>query len=1090
MEQVFNHLHTTKKMKTKLLFMGMLLVFGIGQAQYTTIPDANFEQALFDQGIDTVNGDHRVLTSAISGVTSLDVSYKGISSLAGIQGFASLQVLRCKSNQLTSLDLSANSALTSLDCSSNQLTSLNVSANTALTSLQCFSNSLSSLNISANTALTSLSCDGNSLSSLNVSANTALTSLSCGSNSLSSLNVSANTALTYLSCDSNSLSSLDVSANTALTELYCHNNSLTSLNVSANTALTTLICAANSLSSLNVSANTALTVLSCGSNSLSSLNVSASVGLTTLYCQSNSLSSLNVSTNTALTGLLCDDNSLSSLNISASTALTYLDCGNNSLSSLNVSANTALTSLRCAGNQLSSLNVSTNTALTFLYCPNNSLSSLDVRANTALTELHCYNNATLSCITVSDPYAAADNNLWSKDATASYATYCDLPQYTAIPDANFEQALFNQGIDTVNGDHRVLTSAISGVTSLNVSGKSISSLEGIEDFTSLQVLNCYNNLLSSLDVSANMALTTLICRRNSLSSLNVSANTALTYLDCENNSLSSLNVSANTALTELHCSNNSISSLNVSANASLTFLYCIGNSLSSLNVSANTALIQLGCGANSLSSLNVSANTALMYLDCGSNLLTSLNVSTNTALTYLDCTNNLLTSLNLSGLTELRNLYCDDNLLTSLNASGPAFLNFFTCTNNPNLSCITVRDPADAAAPNNFWTKDATASYSTNCGAAATTVSINSAFCGTTLTNIYNTIYCSNVVGATKYRFQATSPSNVAATYESTVNSFNFTQLGAGVAYNTTYGVKAAAYVNGNWTSYGSSCSIKTPVAPATTQINASQCGSTLTSMYTALYCTSVFGAQGYRFEVSAGGVSQNVDSNTNGLQLGTLSGIAFGTTYSIRVAVKNNNTYGQFGSACSITTPALPNTTKVNPTTCGATLSRKWNVIYCGIVTGATAYRFEWKNGGTTLTYTTSTNGMQIGNYTGWDLNTTYAVRVAIQYGGTWQAYGDACNITTPSSFARNQSEDAMALTVKAVPNPFETEYVLMAQGGNQMPVMVSVYDMLGKQVEQFSVEAHELENRSLGTNYSSGIYNVMISQGDDQQVVRIIKK
>ncbi|OYU83037.1 MAG: hypothetical protein CFE24_13160 [Flavobacterium sp. BFFFF2] len=64
------------------------------------------------------------------------------------------------------------------------------------------------------------------------------------------------------------------------------------------------------------------------------------------------------------------------------------------------------------------------------------------------------------------------------------------------------------------------------------------------------------------------------------------------------------------------------------------------------------------------------------------------------------------------------------------------------------------------------------------------------------------------------------------------------------------------------------------------------------------------------------------------------------------------------------------------------------------------------------------------------------------------------------------------------------------MPQGGNQAPVQVAVYDMLGKQVEQFSVEANELENRSLGTNYTSGIYNVMITQGDNQQVVRIVKK
>ena len=41
------------------------------------------------------------------------------------------------SNQLTSLDVSNNTALTYLDCGNNQLTSLDVSNNTALEYLYC-----------------------------------------------------------------------------------------------------------------------------------------------------------------------------------------------------------------------------------------------------------------------------------------------------------------------------------------------------------------------------------------------------------------------------------------------------------------------------------------------------------------------------------------------------------------------------------------------------------------------------------------------------------------------------------------------------------------------------------------------------------------------------------------------------------------------------------------------------------------------------------------------------------------------------------------------------------------------------------------
>jgi hypothetical protein len=60
--------------------------------------------------------------------------------------------LQLSSNQLTSLDVSQNTALIDLGCYNNQLTSLDVSQNTALTFLNCawlmcYSNQLTNLNI-------------------------------------------------------------------------------------------------------------------------------------------------------------------------------------------------------------------------------------------------------------------------------------------------------------------------------------------------------------------------------------------------------------------------------------------------------------------------------------------------------------------------------------------------------------------------------------------------------------------------------------------------------------------------------------------------------------------------------------------------------------------------------------------------------------------------------------------------------------------------------------------------------------------------------------------------------------------------------
>ena len=233
------------------------------------LTDANFPDAKFLEYVkrfDT-DGNGTLSQTERESVTVISLDSGGnISDLTGIELFPNLENLYCESNQLTSLDLSQNTALTKLDCALNPLTSLDVSNNHALTFLNCNYNQLTNLDLSKNTALTILGCFGNKLTSLDVSKNTALTSLYCDSNQLTGLDLSKNTALTSLSCDSNQLTGLDLSGNANLTRLICRSNLLTSLDVSNNPALTYLNCNSNQLTSLDLSKNTALTILGCSGN--------------------------------------------------------------------------------------------------------------------------------------------------------------------------------------------------------------------------------------------------------------------------------------------------------------------------------------------------------------------------------------------------------------------------------------------------------------------------------------------------------------------------------------------------------------------------------------------------------------------------------------------------------------------------------------------------------------------------------------------------------------------------------------------------------------------------------------------------------
>jgi hypothetical protein len=235
---------------------------------------------------------------------------------------------------------------------------------------------------------------------------------------------------------------------------------------------------------------------------------------------------------------------------------------------------------------------------------------------------------------------------------------------TQTPDINGNVTTYTK-IDT-NNDGEIQVSEALVIKWLSVSQSNIANLTGIESFTNLQVLFCFSNQLTSLNVSGLTNLQYLVCNDNLLSSLNVSGLTNLQILYCYNNQLTSLNVSSLTNLQYLYCNYNQLPSIDVSGLTNLQYLYCSGNLLPSLNVSGLTNLLSLGCGYNQLTSLDLSSLTNLQGLGCDSNQLTSLDVSSLTNLQNLWCSNNQLTSLNVSGLTNLQYLDCSYNQLINL----------------------------------------------------------------------------------------------------------------------------------------------------------------------------------------------------------------------------------------------------------------------------------------------------------------------------------------------------------------------------------------------------------------------------------------
>ena len=205
------------------------------------------------------------------------------------------------------------------------------------------------------------------------------------------------------------------------------------------------------------------------------------------------------------------------------------------------------------------------------------------------------------------------------------------PSGVPIDAAHFPDEIFRAYVSEKfdkNGNGMLSGKEIDSILKINVSGKEITSLKGIELFPSLKTLKCYGNSLKNLDLSGNPVLE---------------------YLDCDDNNLTGLDLSNNTELTSLSCGGNELASLDVRKNPALEYLDCGCNQLKTLDLSKNAALWKLCCNANQLTNLDTSKNPDLVAIYCHENQLKSLNVARNGSLSVLYCISNRIESIDLTG---------------------------------------------------------------------------------------------------------------------------------------------------------------------------------------------------------------------------------------------------------------------------------------------------------------------------------------------------------------------------------------------------------------------------------------------------------
>lgn len=148
-----------------------------------------------------------------------------------------------------------------------------------------------------------------------------------------------------------------------------------------------------------------------------------------------------------------------------------------------------------------------------------------------------------------------------------------------------------------------------------------------------------------------------------------------------------------------------------------------------------------------------------------------------------------------------------------------------------------------------------------------------------------------------------------------------------------------------------------------------------------------------------------------------------------------------------------------------------------------------------------------QVGTDTDWvyidfQNNRTFAMKSnGLLYGfgiSTYNEFGNGATLTNPNPVPIQINCNNLELLefnntneILAYPNPFKNDFILDIQSSSNDDINVQVFDLLGKTIEFRTIKASEVNDKiSFGDNYSKGVYTLIVNQGEDKKVIKMVKQ
>ena len=387
--------------------------------------------------------------------------------------------------------------------------------------------------------------------------------------------------------------------------------------------------------------------------------------------------------------------------------------------------------------------------------------------------------------------------------------------------------------------------------------------------------------------------------------------------------------------------------------------------------------------------------------------------------------------------------------------------------------------------------------------------------CGVTLASLSSNISSTVGLNATSYTFRArlTSDNGPTPTYYTvqsasrivSMNSFIglVPQYGASYTIDVQYEFLDIVSATPEQSGYGAACTVMMPSIPVI-GLSTPTCGTTLSSINATISANPALYALQYEFRLRAtsdnGPTPAYSCTTPSASRFSSMSSfgitLQYSTSYTVDVRYKISNNgsdvWSGYGAACVLTTPFFP-VTEIDPLQCGVAsddLNQTFNIVsYPGFPT----YRITLSEQvGETLipvgTITRTVSNFKLNMFAGAQVNKIYSASVSIYLNGVFGPEGKSCDISTfPPAVARTVE---VPFTAVAYPNPFANSFLLDVKTSNNTPVSITVYDMLGRLVEQQQANVTELETATIGERYPSGVYNVIVTQADETRTVRVVKR